>query len=64
MLTQHHEPALWEGGCPQCTAQYRTDPEVYLMLVFMPGNGRSIDWNLRERFAVIHRDHMWWEEID
>lgn len=58
MIAQVHLPALWEGGCDECTDLYRADPVPFLD---QAGGWsyplRTIDWRLHDMFALIHEDH-------
>lgn len=47
--------ALWEGGCPDCTAAFRADPEYWMTVSLSPD--RSIDWGLQRIFTRDHAEH-------
>lgn len=49
-----HRPALWEGGCPDCTAVFSADPEYWMAV---SQSHRSIDWGLQRIFARDHAEH-------
>lgn len=55
-IAQHHVPAPHEGGCTDCTADYRDHAPTLLETFAYFGDGRLLDNQIVEHYNARHAE--------